>query len=87
MSDELKPCPFCRGVDFRLTPTGLRMCCQCGCLGPWKEGDAPHDAGQLLNSILTAGGVTVTPLYDGKECTPADVMAWVFQNTDFYRAR
>lgn len=55
MSDELKPCPFCKSrsniklVEYRPNCSGAVVCGQCGARGPKKKND--HERGWKAKAI------------------------------------
>ena len=55
MSDELKPCPFCKNrsniklVEYRPNCSGAVVCGQCGARGPKKKND--HERGWKVKAI------------------------------------
>ena len=55
MSDELKPCPFCKNrsniklVEYRPNCSGAVVCGQCGARGPKKKND--HERGWKAKAI------------------------------------
>lgn len=55
MSDELKPCPFCKNgsniklVEYRPNCSGAVVCGQCGARGPKKKND--HERGWKAKAV------------------------------------